>query len=442
MPRRRTRPAVALLLGVCATLAGCTGDGADDAAPASSAAPGASAPSPCRTAVDAIVAATGRYAQGYDVGRSVSAAEATAAPPGGTTTTAPQSAAASEAEFQQDLAAAEQVLTESRCNPAEVDRDLTAGLAALDAPGPVGDAVIRQLTASLTGRFPREPTNTVVAVGDDLHQAVAVAPDRSTIELAPGVHRLDAPLVLLTGVQLHGAGRDATTLVSTAGEAAVLVLTDERVELRGLTVRREGDSAGSAVLGGPAASLVVADARVTGGRADASGAGGAGILMYGEVGDAARPGTSLEVTGTEVRDNAAAGIVLGGGHRASVVGAVFAGNGQCGICFLAAATGSVEDSTFESNGVGIAATDAAQPVLLRLAVTGGEVGLQAGADAAPRARGLTVTGARRAAVIYTDRAAGSLEDLWCVRVPFGIVVGPEASPQVGTTNCEVVAAPA
>lgn len=42
----------------------------------------------------------------------------------------------------------------------------------------------------------------------------------------------------LTGVQLCGAGWDATTLVSTAGEAAVPVLTNERGEVRGLTVRR------------------------------------------------------------------------------------------------------------------------------------------------------------------------------------------------------------
>jgi hypothetical protein len=293
------------------------------------------------------------------------------------------------------------------------------------------------MTASLTGQTATAPTVTTVGVGEDLRDALAKLPDGSTLELSAGEHRLDGSLVLLTGIVIRGAGRDATTIVSTAPDAAVLALTDRRVELVGLTVRHEGDAPASGVLGGPAASVVVTDARLAGGKADPDGSGGAGILMYADGQDAAGRGTTLEVTGTELRDNQAAGIVLSGGHRSSIIGSAFASNGQCGICYLGAADGSVEDSTFEGNGIGVAVTGTARPTLLRLTIDGGEVGIQAGDAAAPTVEAVTVSGSARAAIIFTGAASGSLDEVTCQRVPFGIVVDPEATPQIGKTSCEL-----
>jgi hypothetical protein len=161
------------------------------------------------------------------------------------------------------------------------------------------------------------------------------------------------------------------------------------------------------------------------------------VLMYADGRDAAGRGTTLEVTDTEVHDNQAAGIVLSGGHRASVVRGTFRANGQCGVCFLGATDGSVEDSTFEDNGLGIAVTGSAKPNLLRLSIDGGDVGLQVADEAAPIIDVVTVSSARRAALIYTGTASGSMDGLRCVDVPFGIVVGPEAHPRVGETDCEL-----
>ncbi|MFL6206443.1 MAG: right-handed parallel beta-helix repeat-containing protein [Acidimicrobiales bacterium] len=434
MTSRRLAPLVALVMVLGAV--GCGGDGAADGDSSSSS---TTVPDhACRDAVASIVDATDRYVSGYEVAREIAASDATATDPS-TATTSPAEGKEplGEADFQSALSEADAALRSSGCDPAETRDDLTEGLASVSAEGPVADAVLRQLAASMTGRMARTPQVVTAAPGSDLRDVVSALPDGSTVELQAGEHRLDSSLVLLTGVTLRGTGRDATTLVSTAPDAAVLALTERRVELTGLTIRREGDAPGSAVLGGSAASVVLSKARLTGGKADADGQGGAGVLMYASGEEGAGRGTTLEVTDTEVRDNQAAGIVLSGGHRASVVRATFASNGQCGMCFLGASDGSVEDSTFDGNGLGVAATGTSKPGLLRLTITGGEVGVQAGDQAAPVIKDVTISAARRAGLIYTGEAAGSIDGVTCDGVPFGIVVGPEAHPLLGQTSCEL-----
>lgn len=418
-------------------LAACTGGGgaSPDAGPTTTEAPDAE----CEAAVESIVSATQRYVRGYESGREASATPPvdTDTPEVTTTTRDAGSDAITEDDFQAALTEAQAAIRQRECDPVQARADLAAGLADVDASGPVADAVLRQLTASVTGRLAQQPEVTSVSVGDDLRDALAASPDGSTLELGPGEYRIDEPLVVLAGVEIRGAGRDETAIVSTAPEASVLVVTDRRVELTDLTLRREGDAPGSAILGGPAASIVVSGARLSGARNGPDGQGGAGILMFALEAEAAGRGTTLEVTNTELRDNDAAGILLTGGHRSSIVDAVFTSNGQCGICFIGAADGSVEDSSFDDNGAGIAATGAAQPTLLRIVVNGGEVGVQAADTAAPTIVDVTVSGATRAAVIYAGSASGSLDRVTCRDVPFGIVVSPQARPQLGETNCDL-----
>lgn len=394
----------------------------------------------CDAAVASIVSATGRYVRGYESGRTVSASSATGTDASVTTTTASGGAldVMTEAEFQAALATAEGTIRGQDCDRTKVRADLTTGLQGITPKGPVADAVLRQLAANLTGRAAPTATVTKLGPGDDLRDALASSPDGSTLELEAGEYHLDAPLVALTGLVIHGAGRDATTIVSTAPDAAVLVLTDKRVELNGLTVRHDGDSPASVVLGGPASSVVLTNARVAGGRIDPSGQGGAGVLMYSP-GDAPARGTTLEATDVEVSDNEAAGIVLTGTHRSSIVRATIDANGQCGLCYIGGSSGSVEDSTLDGNGVGVAVTGTASPSLLRITISGGEVGLQVSDTGAPALAGGTISGSARAAVIYSGPGAGSLDSLTCANVPFGIVVHRDAHPHLGKLDgCEVV----
>jgi hypothetical protein len=435
----RARSIGVVLLLAAATLAACGGGDADDGRATTSRPEPVEAPA-CASAVDDIAGAAERYLRTYAGGGEVTAADAVSAAEGTAAGPGDDEEALDETGFQEALAAAQDVLSARRCDPMRTQTLLEERLAEVDAEGPVADAVLRQLTATLTGRMPVEPTETTVAAGDDLREALAMAPDGSTLVLEPGEHRVDHTLVLLAGVEVRGAGRDATSIVSTAPEAAVLVLTDQLVSLEDLTVRHEGDAPASVILGGPAAAVAVSGVRVSGARAAEDGRGGAGILMFGAGTEAAGRGTTLEVTDAELIANEAGGIVLTGGHRSSIVRALFAGNGQCGICFLDASDGSVEDSGFEGNGVGIAATGSARPALVRITVTGGEVGLQAADEAAPAVQGATISGTSRAAVILSGAVTGSLEGVSCTDVAFGIVVGPDVRPVIGETSCDVVPA--
>jgi hypothetical protein len=427
---------VAALLAV--SLVGLVGPARAASALASSQGSGRSVDAACRNAVESVVSATQRYVRAYELGRAVSATPGTA---GGTPTSTPGNSATTPDEFQAAIDHADQVIRKRRCSPASVQRQLKAGLARVSAEGPVADAVLRQLTASMTGRIERGSTAVRPAPGEDLRDVVARTPERAVVELATGDYHLDASLVLLSGVVIRGAGTDATTIVSEAPEAAVLVLTDRRVELADLTVRRAGAAPGSVVVAGQGSSVVVNRARFIGGKTDTEGQGGAGILMFGVDRNAAGRGTTLEVTDVEVRDNEAAGILLTGGHRSSIVNGTFRANGQCGVCFLGNADGSVENSTFEDNGVGIAVTGTAAPTLLRLVMSGGTVGVQAADAAAPAIEDVTISHASRAAMIYTGSAAGSLNRVSCDDVPFGIVVGPDVRARVGTTNCRIATGP-
>ncbi len=432
----RAIPVTASALITALALGGCSGDAASRPDPTTSAS--LAAEIDCTAAVDSIVFATQRYVDSYAAGSAVAASDATTEAPSSSPSGAPASptpTAYSDADFQADLSAAQGVIAERGCDPARVRADLENGLADVTPQGAVADAVLRQLTASLTGRLAPEPTTREASPGDDLADVLAALPEGSTVTLAPGEYGLSDPLVLLTGVTIRGAGRDATTIVSTAPEAAVLVLTAGRVELADLTVRHEGDAPASGMLAGPAASVVATGVRFAGGRVDAEGLGGSGVLMFAPGEDAAGRGTTLEATDTEFADNAGGGIVLTGGHQASVVRGTFHGNGQCGICFLGAVGGSVEDSTFEGNGVGIAVTGTAAPALLRNTIAGGEVGFQASDQAAPVVDGATISGSARAAVIYTGTASGRLDHVTCVDVPFGIVVGPSVYPELGENTC-------
>lgn len=439
MATRPSKPLAALLVAGC-LLAACSAD--DTSGSTSSTSEGDISAGACATAVTSIVDATQRYVSGYESARAASSegapdAGAAAIPTESTPTTATSADALGEAEFQRQLDDADERLRDLRCDPRQVRTALVDGLGRVAAEGPVADAVLRQLSASLTGQTSPRADVVQVAPGEDLRDVVARVPEGTTIELAAGEHRLDASLVLLSGVTIRGAGRDATSIVSTAPDAAMLLLTGGRVELTGLTVRHEGDATASVVLGGPAASVVLTDARVSGGRVDGEGQGGSGILMFDDAEAATGRGTTMEVTGTELLDNRGGGIVLTGGHRASVVATLFAANGQCGICFLGAADGSVEDSILDDNGIGIAAMGTARPTLLRLTLRAGEVGIQAGDAATPSVEGVTITGAQRAALIFTGTAGGSLSGVTCEDVPFGIVISPDAAPQIGDTDCEV-----
>jgi hypothetical protein len=75
---------------------------------------------------------------------------------------------------------------------------------------------------------------------------------------------------------------------------------------------------------------------------------------------------------------------------------------------------------------------------LRITITGGQVGLQASDRAAPAVKTASISGAQRAAIIYSGLVTGSLDDVTCTKVTYGLVLGPATLPQLGKVNCAVV----
>jgi parallel beta-helix repeat protein len=441
--RARGTTVTAVAAALLVVLAACTegSDGRPSARESSESAV-ASRDATCTAAVRRVVEVTQRYVDGYAVvdlagtpgAASTSAPTASANP----TSSATPGAKVTDADLQAAVEQAQRVRRTEGCQDDRFRRDLESGLAGLTAKGAVASAVLRQIKANLTGRVSTETLERSVTPDDDLAEVLAeVGPD-ATVLLGPGTYRLDETLVLLRGTTLRGAGRGRTTIVSTAADAAVLVLTGDRVVLEDLAVRRTGAAVGSVLIGGSAASLLLSRVELSGARIG-NGDGGAGLLMTAASGEQPRSGTTREATDAQFANNEGAGIALTGSHRASIVSSVFRRNRQCGVCFLGSSGGAVRQSTFAGNGAGVAVTSTSRPLVEGNRISAGQVGVQAVDDSAPVLKNNTISGAARAAVIWSGRAGGRADGTRCRDVSFGLVVGPKAHPFLGKNACAVAA---
>jgi hypothetical protein len=321
------------------------------------------------------------------------------------------------------------------CDDPAFQASLEEGLDAIEPETAIPAAIWRRLSASLLGEVRQDAGEWALEPGADLHDAVARAAEGTTIVLSAGAVELEETLVLLQGVTLRGAGRDATTIRSSAPDAAVIVATAGLVRLEDLTLELAGEQAASGLVAGPSASVSLLMVRVAGAVAAADGVGGAGVYLSAEGDEGSGRGTTLEVTDALFERNQWAGITVAGGHRVSIRSAVFAGNGDVGILFLDSASGSVSASTFTDNGVALAASGSATPTWLSNTISGGSVGMQLDADAVPVIDLVKVSGTGSAAVIFGGRAAGSITGTVCENVPFGIVISDTAAPTVGANSC-------
>ena len=208
---RAARHGAALLTGIV-LVAACSGTGPDGPPTPT---PASSTPDRCAEAVTAIVAATQDYVDGFgpvDAGQVPAPASPTAAATGSVSPSATTGTPGADADFQSALSTARTQLGQSGCDAVETRAALDKALSGVTAQGPVAGAVLRQLTATMTGTSEPEATTRTVAAGDDLLTAVAQLPAGSTIELGPGTHRVDDVVVLLSPITIRGAGAGRTTL--------------------------------------------------------------------------------------------------------------------------------------------------------------------------------------------------------------------------------------
>lgn len=378
----------------------------------------------CQAAVDGVVQAVRAFVEPYN--------STTASP---SASTAPTTPAPAQADIQAALEAAQRTVRQNSCDQRRFTADLESGLATVTTRGAVASAVLRRLTAGLTGRIPDKPGRLTVDPDADLRKVIAEAPTGSTLALPEGTFKVKESLVLLDGVSIVGEGAKRTRLDVSAAEAGIFVLTPDLVVINDLTMARTKTSLGSGIVTGPSAVLSLSDVVIRGARADKKNQGGAGVHLSGEGREAAGRGTTLEVTDSQFIGNTWAGIATSGGHRVSIVKSTFRDNGQCGLCFLTGSDGSVTDSRFVDNGIGVAIVGDARPTILNNRITGGDVGIQAGEKARPTVERNTIESAARAAVIYTDSAAGTLGHTTCKLVKYGIVLGPKALPTLIDNDC-------
>lgn len=347
--------------------------------------------------------------------------------------TASPSPTGGSADIQDALEQVRQAVVDGHCAAEPMRAAVDEGIAAVEAQTPLAEAVRAKLVAGLDGRIPDQPVRLAVFPDDDLATAIAEAPAGSTLLLSEGEWTVDRPLVLINGITLIGKGRGATTLTSSADEAAVLIATGEPVGLESLTLARDVTVPGSGIVAGGGANLELSDVSIEGGAPGDTG-GGAGVMLVGGDEGAERV-TTFEATNIVVRNNGWAGIAVTGAHRVSIELASFADNGECGICFLGSSDGSVSAATFTGNKVGVAVAERATPTLLDLTVDGGEVGVQAGDSSGPIVDGATISDASRAAVIVGGEATGAFAEVVCKDVDFGIVVTDAAAPTLTDNDC-------
>lgn len=414
---------LAAAVAVLALTAGCT-DGANGAKPSPSSP--LATPVSCGAASSELVSAVQQYVDAYGVPLVSSSAADTAPAPDGS-------------RLQAGVQAAQRSVAAGKCTLAAFRSKLDTGLSGVTADGPIAGAVLLKLTASLDGTAQSDAQTVDVAPGADLRRRVAELASGSTVHLAAGTYTLSDPLVLMDGITLTGAGRSSTVIETSASDAGILVLTDGRVELNSLSVVHSGAAASDLIVGGPSSSVVLNDIRISGAKS-ASGSGGNGVLMSSS--STAKPrGTTLEATDSMFDHNAAAGVVLTEGHAASLHGLTFTSNGSCGVCFSGTSGGAVRDSAFTGNTVGVAVLDSAEPAIVDDTFTGGKFAVQASDSSTPVVTGAKVSGTTSGAMIFTDKAAGRVDGSSCTGTPYGIVVGPNALPYLGTNGCAVAKGP-
>jgi hypothetical protein len=371
------RRATVLLACAALLVAGCGSDGADAAADATPSAPPAPATTCAAVAVQ-VVDTLQRYVDGFaDVTPEALAARA------GTADTDLR-------EATTDLRAR---ASELGCAPADLAELVRAELPRLTGGASVQDAIVATFRADPLGTVdpadPR-PVEVTVTTAEELVSAVSLAGTGSTIRVASGTVELTAPLVARRGVSIIGTGTGTTTIRSTAPGAAVLVATDGDLTLSDLTLVHDGPGASVLVVTG--GGYVLERLAVTGGRVDADGGGGFGVVLAPQPTPLRSAGTKQEVRDLVVSDNQGGGLLAAGAAQPRVSGVQVSGSSGCGLCWVDEAGGSLSSSTVTGTDVGLRVDGAADPTVADVRVEGTRTGLGLTGQGAPRLDRLTLTG--------------------------------------------------
>lgn len=391
-------------------------------------------PKACAELIEHVGATTQQFVSGFDADTA-----ATARPLGPESAPAAAKPTLSEQQFTASLGSVRAQITEDHCDSKEFRDKLSQRLRRVEGHGVLADALVRQLRVSLAGKLPASPVTREINPADDLDQVLAELPVGSTLVLSPGDYVRDRPVVLLRSITVSGAGADRTSITSRASGAAIVVMGGVHLTLRGARMLVAATESESGIVAGAGSTVDLADAEVLGGSSGSARHGGSGLVLAGDERAAdGRGSTTASVVRSTISGFGAAGLVASAGAQADVRSATFATNGECGVCFISGARGTVTNSVFADNAVGVAVTARATPTLRHNDFRGGRVGVQAVSDARPRVEANTFSKASTAAMLYLDHAAGTATRNRCRSQKFGVVVRRGAHPAVSGGTCATV----
>lgn len=260
--------------------------------------------------------------------------------------------------FQDDVAAIIAETTDQRSTLCNLDGLQTLIAERLTEAEPEGVLETFLVNTVLRGG---ELTTSDVVVGpnDDVEAVLGLLDDGSSITFSAGTYDFVRPLIIQRDVAVLGAGQDATTIRSSAGDAAIVVVGRGLLRTRDLTIEHTGLEQASVVVafGRP---VDMAATTLRGGVSDGEGAGGNALVLTDDVFgggefDPDQPGSVI--ADTILAGNEGAGLVVDGALAPTLVESTVSDNAICGVCLFSAATGVIEASLIERNAFGIQVGD-------------------------------------------------------------------------------------
>ncbi len=333
-------------------------------------------------------------------------------------------------------------VTGSDCGTSALRTSLVRALSELRGRKLIAASIASSLRSSLTraAEFGNEPQRTeeiTVAPTDDLAAVVSSSVTGTRIVLAPGVHRVASPLVLIDGVTIVGAGRDRTRIVSRAEGVALIFLGSGTLQLEELALAHSGPAAASMIVV-RAGSYALRNVRVSGARRGPSGAGGNGLIVGASAPEKGAGTRTMRIENSEFLDNDSSGITVGGDDAPLITRSVVRGSDVCGICYAGREGGVLHESRLTSNGVGVTVLSRARPVLQANTIAGNRIGVEVRDRARPRLERNVLRRNEAAAIVFLGASRGSTRSNSCEGGSLGIVLLGTSRPSLSGDRCGVV----
>ena len=277
-------------------------------------------------------------------------------------------------------------------------RDLVATeLDRLEATSGVQRAVAGTFVSGLLGGDdPSDPGPSTIQVATvaELEAAVIGAGSGSTIEVAAGDYELERSLVVLRPLTLVGAGAESTTLTSSATGAAAVIGTTGTVTITGVTIG--ATAPGASVVAVTRGGLDLDAVTILGATRDDGGAGGFGLVLAPDDTVATR---RHAVTASTFRDNGGGAILVDGAITPRFADIDVVATTGCGICWIGAAGGVLEDARIEGGDAGLRVEGDAAPAIRDTMITDATTGLVVLGASRPVVTDTTIASAEAAAEI-------------------------------------------